>query len=85
MYVGSYSWMEMYAHEHHQDLLERSAHERRIRELRLAQGGDRAGHRRFLTWLGRRMMAIGCWLATRYGPPPEIRRYNGQMGTPRAA
>jgi hypothetical protein len=85
MYLGSYNWMKIYAHEHYQDLLKEAAHERLIREIKLAQGSDRARHRQFLTWLGRRMMAIGCWLATRYGPPPEIRRRRSQMGAPRAA
>jgi anti-sigma factor RsiW len=85
MYVGSYDWQMTYARERYQDLLEEAAHERRIREVKLAQRSDRARHRRFLTWLGRRMMAIGCWLATRYGPSPEIRRHNGQMGAPRPA
>jgi hypothetical protein len=85
MYIGSYDSMMTYANEHYQDLLEEAARKRLIRKVKLAQGSDRAGHRRFLTWLGRRMMAIGCWLATRYGPSPEIRRHSGQLGAPRAA
>ena len=68
-----FDWREVYLQqEHHKDFLLEVERHRLIRQIR-SQGREKGDHvtHRALTWLGRHLVAWGCFLEKRYSPPVE--------------